>query len=183
MSNITGLSHLRFPHPQHGVSPFGGITVGYDLSPNEDGTFTLQTAVAQCHMSDNYSRKVGRKIVEGRLNIVKAGKNHRQVSVSILDADFFGGTMPELKQTSAGVYYIPKDQFDLHQIIMRSVVQEVVQARAAQHPFGQFMIGGIVQQGGYTLLVVDFNREAMQQLSQEQLIQQATAQVPPPPAE
>ena len=63
MSNITGLSHLRFPHQEHGVSPFGGITVGYDLVPNDDGSITLYTAVAQCHMTDNYSRKIGRKTV------------------------------------------------------------------------------------------------------------------------
>lgn len=175
MSNITGLSHLRYPHQEYNVSPFGGITVGYDLRPGDNGDIILYTAVALCAPTDNYNRKVARQIVEGRIalrqqqdvNAADADSKKRKrvaerVSVNVLNEEFFGKKV-ELKQTSKGVYYIPKDEFNLHDVVMNSVVEDFVRSQAVGRPYGPFLRGQIVRNGGFTLLVINLDTERLQQ--------------------
>lgn len=51
----------------------GGTTVAFKEHKTEEG-IVLEYAVAHCSIRDNYCRKTGRAIAEGRLN---AGKGHK----------------------------------------------------------------------------------------------------------
>lgn len=56
--------HLRRRDPFFGhLEPTGGITVAYDISPDNKVSY----AFSQCSNKDHYNRKIGRAVSSGRL--------------------------------------------------------------------------------------------------------------------
>lgn len=158
---ITGLAHLRLPKADEArtLNARGGITVGYDLVPQEDGTTLLYTTQARCHPNDNYQRSVGRQMVTGRIRAAQRNDGHSKVGITVLDDAFFGGKKVEVKKTESGVYYIDKSEFNLHDAILDSLMSQSVATAETQMPFPVALKGEFVRRGGYLLMVIDYDHE------------------------
>lgn len=61
--------HLRARNPNNTPITKGGTTIAWRI--NSDGS--LEIAVAHCHFKDNFCRRIGRAIAEGRMRV---GKSH-----------------------------------------------------------------------------------------------------------
>jgi hypothetical protein len=58
--------HLREMNGRE-VSPTGGITIGYVVVPDDDGTSVAYVSTSKCSSKDHYCKKIGRLICKGRL--------------------------------------------------------------------------------------------------------------------
>jgi hypothetical protein len=59
--------HIRNHNFDQSFDTKGGITVGYEINSLVE-PHQLQMATAYCNPADNYCRRIGRLIVEGRMN-------------------------------------------------------------------------------------------------------------------
>lgn len=73
--------HLRNAHNMSR----GGMTIAFDTIPQPDGSLVVEAALAICSTRDNFNRRLGRAISEGRLRKGVAIRMTAPPEVSISD--------------------------------------------------------------------------------------------------